>query len=110
MGIAYEYNRRQQCPGRVRCSFNQWGKKDLCTPASSNKNGGDTRSYPALGYEFIENGQSLSALQYYGGGMMGLNKNIVWIHNSLDEKVKLILAAASTAILQTKADSYQEKL
>ena len=85
-------------------------RKIFVTPASSNKNGSDTRSYPALGYEFIENGQSLSALQYYGGGMMGLNKNIVWIHNSLDEKVKLILAAASTAILQTKADSYQEKL
>ena len=81
-------------------------RKIFVTPASSNKNGGDTRSMPALGYEFIENGQSLGAVQYYGGGMMGLNKNIVWIHNSLDEKVKLILAAASTAILQTKADSY----
>jgi len=85
-------------------------RKIFVTPASSNKNGSDTRSYPALGYEFIENGQSLSALQYYGGGMMGLNKNIVWIHNGLDEKTKLILAAASTAILQVKAESNQEKL
>ena len=84
-------------------------RKIFVTPVSSNKNGGDTRSMPALGYEFIENGQSISAFQYYGGGMMGLNKNIVWIHNSLDEKVKLVLAAASTAILQIKTDSYQEK-
>jgi hypothetical protein len=79
-------------------------------PASSNKNGSDSRSMPALGYEFIENGQSLSALQYYGGGIMGMNKNIVWLHNGLDEKIKLILAAASTAILQMKMDSYQEKM
>ena len=84
--------------------------KIFITPASSNKNGGDTRSFPALGYEFIENGQSLGAIQYFGGGAMGYNKNIVWIDNGLDEKLKLILAAASTAILQTKTDSYQEKL
>jgi len=85
-------------------------RKIFVTPASSNKNGTDSRSTPALGYEFIENGQSLSALQYYGGGMMVMNKNIVWIHNSLDEKFKLIIAAASTAILQTKFNSAQEKL
>jgi hypothetical protein len=85
-------------------------RKIFVSPASSNKNDGDVRSMPALGYEFIENGQSLSALQYYGGGMMGMNKNIVWIHNGLDEKTKLILAAASTAILQMKTDNYQGKL
>jgi hypothetical protein len=85
-------------------------RKIFVTPVSSNKNGGDTRSFPALGYEFIEDGQSLSAVQYYGGGVMGMNKNIVWIHNSLDEKAKLILAAASTAILQIKVNSNQEKL
>jgi hypothetical protein len=78
-------------------------RKIFVTPASSNKNGSDTRSYPALGYEFIENGQSISAVQYFGGGALGYNKNIVWIHNGPDEKVKLILAAASTAILQMKS-------
>ena len=80
------------------------------TPTSSNKNGSDTRSLPALGYEFIENDQSLSALQYYGGGAFGLNKNIIWINKSVDEKMKLILAAAGTAILQIKANSNQEQL
>ena len=85
-------------------------RKIIVTPTSSNKNGGDTRSFLALGYEFIENGQSLCALQYYGGGALGMNKNIVWIHNNLDEKVKLILAAASTAILQIKVNSNQEQL
>lgn len=85
-------------------------RKIFLSSASSNKNGGDNRSLPALGYESIENGQSLSALQYYGGGLFGLNKNIVWIRNSSDEKMKLILAAASTAILQIKANSNQEQL
>ena len=85
-------------------------RKIFLFPATSNKNGGDTRSLPALGYEFIENDQSLSALQYYGGGAFGLNKNIIWINKSVDEKMKLILAAASTAILQIKANSNQEQL
>lgn len=85
-------------------------RKILLSSTSSNKNGGDKRSLPALGYESIENGQSLSALQYYGGGLLGMNKNIVWIGNNSNEKMKLILAAASTAILQIKVNSNQEQL
>ncbi len=85
-------------------------RKILVIPATSNKNGSDTRSYPALGYEFIENGQSLAALQYYGGGALGMNKNTVWIHNSPDDKMKLVLAAAITAVLQIKANSPQDRL
>jgi hypothetical protein len=77
-------------------------RKIFITTTSSNKKGVDTRTLPALGYEFIENGQSLCAVQYYGGGTFGMNKNIVWIHRELDTKVKLILAAAITAILQIK--------
>ncbi|MFL5739080.1 MAG: hypothetical protein ACJ75B_02600 [Flavisolibacter sp.] len=78
-------------------------RKIFLVPASSNKNGGDNHSSPALGYEFIENGQSIGALQYYGGGMMGMNKNIVWIQKDLSDKMKLILASAMTALLQIKA-------
>jgi hypothetical protein len=85
-------------------------RKIFIIPTTSNKNGGDTRSLPALGYEFIENDQSVSALQYFGGGAFGLNKNIVWINKNADEKMKLILAAASTAILQIKVNSNQEQL
>ena len=77
-------------------------RKIFLSPASSNKNGGDTRSLPALGYEFFENGQSLCALQYYGGGAFGMNKNIIWICRNLEAKMKLILASAMTAVLQTK--------
>lgn len=67
---------------------------------NSNQNGNDPRSIPALGYEFIENSQSLCALQYYGGGALGMNKNIVWMYKGLDAKMNLVLAAAMAAILQ----------
>lgn len=67
---------------------------------TSNRNGQDSRSIPAKGYEFIENGKSLCAVQYYGGGMMGMNKNIIWLRSDLDPKEKLMLAAAMTALMQ----------
>jgi hypothetical protein len=67
---------------------------------TSNKEGQDSRSIPAKGYEFIENGKSLCAVQYYGGGMMGMNKSIIWIRSELSPKEKLILASAMTALLQ----------
>jgi len=72
-------------------------------PTSSNKNGGDARTFPALGYEFIENNKSLGAMQYFGGGALGYNKNIVWLRSDLDERMKLILAAAMTSVLQFKS-------
>ena len=71
-------------------------------PASSLKDSKDNQSFPARGYEFIENEKSIGAVQYLGGGMIGYNKNIVWLDNRLDEKTKLILAAAMTAIMQKK--------
>jgi hypothetical protein len=77
-------------------------RKIFLFPVSSNKNG-DNHSFPALGFEFIENEQSIGAVQYYGGGIMGMNKNIIWLEKSLNEKMKLILAAAMTAILQIKS-------
>ncbi|MDP3358282.1 MAG: hypothetical protein Q8S41_02930 [Lutibacter sp.] len=55
---------------------------------------------PAMGYEFIENDQSLCAMQYYGGGVLGRNKNIIWLKSDLDARMKLIYAAAMTAIMQ----------
>jgi hypothetical protein len=102
--------RGSNTPGSYNAFLTNGERKIFIIPTTSNKNGGDSRSFPALGYEFIENDQSLSALQYYGGGALGLNKNIVWIHKNVDEKMKLILAAASTAILQIKVNSNQEQL
>jgi hypothetical protein len=74
-------------------------------PVTSNKNGEDKRSMPALGYEFVESGKSLAAVQYYGGGMLGMNKNIVWLQKDLDETMKLVMAAAATAILQVSVET-----
>jgi hypothetical protein len=103
----------------IRTSINQTSydalltdgqRKIVITPTSSNKNGNDNRKIPALGYEFFENGSSIGAVQYYGGGMLGMNKNIVWISKTLDDKSKLLLAAAMTAILQIKVNSNQAEL
>ena len=69
-------------------------------PASSNKYGDDSRMFPAMGYEFIENEQSICAMQYFGGGSFGYNKNIVWLKSELEPGMKLILAAAMTSLMQ----------
>ena len=71
-------------------------------PVSSNQNGTDSDMFPALGYEFVENNRVICALQYFGGGAFGMNKNVVWIHDKLDSSMKLILAAAMTSIIQLK--------
>lgn len=76
------------------------GTRDIkIFPVSSN-NETENRAFPARGYEFIENGQSLSALQYLGSGALGMNKNIIWLNKNLEDRMKLILAAAMTAVLQ----------
>ena len=78
----------------------------LIFPTSSNINDSDKRMFPALGFELYEKDQACAAVQYYGGGAFGLNKNIVWIRKDLDHKMKLILAAAVTSILQQQSDNY----
>lgn len=67
---------------------------------TSARDGEDSRRLPALGYEFIENERSLCALQYHGGGVWGLNKQIIWMDSSLEPTMKLVLAAAMTSLLQ----------
>ncbi len=85
-------------------------RKIFLVPVTSNKNGDDKRKIPAYGYELIENGSALGAVQFYGGGMMGLNKNIIWIHRGLETKMKLMLASAMTAVLQKMADNMSFEL
>ena len=74
-------------------------RKIFIFPTSSNKNGDDKRSKPAVGYALMENGKSLCALQYYEGGMLGMHKNIICIYKDFDAKFKLLPAAAATANL-----------
>ena len=71
--------------------------KILLTLASFNKIIQHTSVLNAVGYEFFENGKSLCALQYFGG--IGKQTNIIWLHNRLDAKMKLILSAAMTVVL-----------
>ncbi len=76
-------------------------RRILLSLASSNKDVYDFRGWPALGYEFVENGQSLCALQYFGGSFDFTQ--VVWMHSNLDPRTKLILAAAMTAVLQVRS-------
>jgi hypothetical protein len=92
--------RDRQSPGNYEGFLTNGEHEILIVKVNSKMNGKDSRTLPALGYEFIENGQSLSALQYNGGGAFGMNKNIVWINNENDVKMKLVLSAAMTAVLQ----------
>ena len=75
-------------------------RKIILSPVSSGKKSASPFSMQAEGYEFYENGHSLSALQYFGG--MSMNSNIVWLNKELDPTMKLILSAAMTAVLQVK--------
>ena len=72
---------------------------------NSNLHGEDNRSIPAYGYEFFEKDKVLCAMQYYGGGVLGYNKNLVWIRSTLDQKMKLALAAAMTSLFQKEMNS-----
>jgi hypothetical protein len=62
----------------------------------------DARKIPALGFEFELNGEAIAAVQYYGGGMLGLNKNKVWLRPDLDPELKLVLSGAMTALMDYK--------
>ena len=55
----------------------------------------------SLGYEFVENGRSLGAVQVLG---MSLREPyLVWLDRGLDARMKLILSAAMTAVLQSNS-------
>lgn len=59
---------------------------------------------PAMGYEFQEDGRSLCALQTFGGTSKK-NPRRVWMHRGLDARMKLVLAAAMTTVLQVETSS-----
>ena len=66
--------------------------------ASSNKKIENTSPLNSMGYEFMEDGKSLCALQFFSA-------NKVWIHKSLDTKMKLVLASAMTSVLLVSSPS-----
>ncbi len=77
----------------------------LVSPVTSNDNGTDKRQYPALGFVFRENDKPLSAVQHFGGGLLGQNKSRIWIHDEAGPDLSLVLAAAMTTILEYKAET-----
>ena len=77
----------------------------VISPVTSDEPGAKPRVLPARGYEFSEAGRALGAVQYWGGGVLGLNKNVVHMRRDLDTKTKLLLAAAMTTILQVKINA-----
>jgi nucleoid DNA-binding protein len=60
---------------------------------------------PARGYEFWDAGRSIGAVQYYAGGALGLNKNVVYLRRDIDPQAKLLLASAMTAIMEYKLEA-----
>lgn len=76
-------------------------------PVTSNAPGAKSSGKPALGYEFSEEGRALGAVQYWGGGILGANKNVVYLRRDLEPRTKLLLAAAMTAIIQAKMDALE---
>lgn len=62
---------------------------------------------PAMGYEFIEDGRSLCAVEYFSSGISGLFKNTVWMDKSADPRLRLVLAAAMTSVLELKCEVQQ---
>jgi hypothetical protein len=79
----------------------------LLTPVVASKSTFDKVGFPAMGFEFVENGQSIGALQYFSIAL-GEAANMVWIDTRMDDKMKLILAAAMTSILQFKNQDSME--
>jgi hypothetical protein len=57
---------------------------------------------PAMGYEFIEAGHSLCAVEYFSSGISGMYKNTVWMDKGADPRLRLVLAAAMTSVLELK--------
>jgi hypothetical protein len=77
-------------------------RKIILAPVTSNKKNDDKRMIPALGYEFLENNRAVCAVQYFGGGLTGRNRYVIWLDKSLDKRMKLLFAAAMATVLQQK--------
>ncbi len=71
-------------------------------PVTSQKKGEKQVLFPAYGYEFIENGKSICALQYWSSGAVGGPQSTIWLRSDVKPQLKIILAGAITAIMQYK--------
>jgi hypothetical protein len=92
--------RGRDSAGNYEAFLTNGERKIFISPVGQEKIGNNPFKQPPVGYEFFERGQSLSAIQY--SSLTAMKDDIVWINRALDAKMKLILAASMTAILQTK--------
>lgn len=91
---------------RAGTSFLTDGTRQIVIrPATSAGPAKNLLDLPARGFEFWEGGQSLGAVQYYAGGALGLNKNVVYLRRDIDPQLKLLLASAMTAIMEYKDEA-----
>lgn len=100
----------QEMPDKYEAYLTNGERKIYIFSRFSETKGNKAFAMPAAGYEFIEDGQSLSALQYAAGGLFPTNKNIIWLNNALNPKMKLVLAAVMTAILELKLTEQQSRV
>jgi hypothetical protein len=97
-----------ETPGRYSAFLTDGHRRIQIFPVSAESTSKNTMLSGALGYEFAENGHSFSALQYWGGGVFPLNRNIIWLNRSLDPQLKLVLSAAMVAILEMKLQELEQ--
>lgn len=89
---------------RTSLSYMTDGTREIVLrPVTNDVPGGKRHAIPARGYEFAEKGTPLGAVQYYGGGMFGINQHYIHLRRDLDSRTKLLLAAAMTAVMQAKS-------
>ncbi|MGH7741150.1 MAG: hypothetical protein ACRENS_03925 [Candidatus Eiseniibacteriota bacterium] len=60
---------------------------------------------PAMGYEFVEEGRPLCAVEYFSTALAGPLKNTVWMSRGADPRMQLVLAAAIAAVLELKSEA-----
>jgi hypothetical protein len=65
-------------------------------------------SPPAMGYEFVEGGQSLCAVEYFSSGISGSHKNTIWMRKNTDPRMELVLAAALTSVLELECTALEK--
>ena len=92
--------RGRDSAGNYEAFLTNGDRKIVITPVDQEKTSNNPFKQPPVGYEFFERGQSLGALQY--SSIMTMYDDIVWINRTLDARMKLVLAASMTAILQLK--------
>jgi hypothetical protein len=92
--------RGRDSAGNYEAFLTNGERKIFISPSGQDKASSNPFKQAPAGYEFFEKGQSLSALQY--SSIMAMYDDIIWVNRELDSRMKLILAASMTAILQAK--------